>query len=176
MCLLWSTNRGFISQKTTFFIVTTVKTSNLTCFYMFTYSMVNWTQVTHGIGGQHGGDHMAVYDCYQQPSTHCTTEWTFQGKQECLNHNDSCSKDHGNYFNDVYSFKQRVGVPVLEGTKLLPYPQSPEWFWGPSSLLPRSSFLAGNVAGAWGWQLASIYFWGHVAIYIHSPMSEWHGI
>jgi hypothetical protein len=29
MCLLWSTNWGFISQKTTFFIVTTVKTSNL---------------------------------------------------------------------------------------------------------------------------------------------------
>jgi hypothetical protein len=30
MCLLWSTNWGFISQKTTFFMVTAVKTSNLT--------------------------------------------------------------------------------------------------------------------------------------------------
>jgi hypothetical protein len=30
MCLLWSTNWVFISQKTTFFIVTAVKTSNLT--------------------------------------------------------------------------------------------------------------------------------------------------
>jgi hypothetical protein len=30
MCLLWSTNWGFISQKTTFFIVTAVKTSNRT--------------------------------------------------------------------------------------------------------------------------------------------------
>jgi hypothetical protein len=29
MCLLWGTNWDFISQKTTFFIVTTVKTSNL---------------------------------------------------------------------------------------------------------------------------------------------------
>jgi hypothetical protein len=30
MCLLWGTNWVFISQKTTFFIVTAVKTSNLT--------------------------------------------------------------------------------------------------------------------------------------------------
>jgi hypothetical protein len=30
MCLLWSTNSVFISQKTTFFIVPAVKTSNLT--------------------------------------------------------------------------------------------------------------------------------------------------
>jgi hypothetical protein len=30
MCLLWSTNWVFISQKTTFFIVTAVKTSNFT--------------------------------------------------------------------------------------------------------------------------------------------------
>jgi hypothetical protein len=30
MRLLWSTKRGFISQKATFFIVTAVKTSNLT--------------------------------------------------------------------------------------------------------------------------------------------------
>jgi hypothetical protein len=29
MCLLWSTNWGFISQKSAFFIVTAVKTSNL---------------------------------------------------------------------------------------------------------------------------------------------------
>jgi hypothetical protein len=35
MCLLWSTNRGFISQKATFFIVPAVKTSNLTIHITF---------------------------------------------------------------------------------------------------------------------------------------------
>jgi hypothetical protein len=38
MCLLWGTNRVFISQKTAFFIVTAVKTSNLTLVHAFIIS------------------------------------------------------------------------------------------------------------------------------------------
>jgi hypothetical protein len=37
MCLLWSTNWVFISQKTPFFIVTFVKTSNLTMHSLFIF-------------------------------------------------------------------------------------------------------------------------------------------
>jgi hypothetical protein len=40
MCLLWSTNCVFISQKKTFFIVIAVKTSNLTCLQIFCYNNI----------------------------------------------------------------------------------------------------------------------------------------
>jgi hypothetical protein len=39
---------GFISQKTTFFIVTTVKTSNFTCILNFTVVLVRGVVVTLG--------------------------------------------------------------------------------------------------------------------------------
>jgi hypothetical protein len=44
MCLLWSTNWGFISQKTAFFIVTAVKTSNLT-YQRFLHFGFSWQWV-----------------------------------------------------------------------------------------------------------------------------------
>jgi hypothetical protein len=50
MCLLWSMNCVFISQKTTFFIVTAVKTSNLTRYYW----MLKWLWLK-GSGSLHCG-------------------------------------------------------------------------------------------------------------------------
>jgi hypothetical protein len=55
MCLLWSTNWVFISQKKTFFIVTAVKASNLTteCYIVLYYvafspqaNYTDWTTAT----------------------------------------------------------------------------------------------------------------------------------
>jgi hypothetical protein len=40
MDLLWSTNKGLITQKTAFFIVTAVKTSNLTSLLYFPFGLI----------------------------------------------------------------------------------------------------------------------------------------
>jgi hypothetical protein len=45
MCLLWGTKWGFISKKTTFFIVTSVKTSNLTTKSYGTFRDVRGNEV-----------------------------------------------------------------------------------------------------------------------------------
>jgi len=42
----------------------------------------------------------------------------------------------------------------------------------------RGSFPGGEVAGAWSWQLTSIWWWGwrRSELYLHSPnMSSWRG-
>jgi hypothetical protein len=47
MCLLWSTNWVFISQKMTFFIVTAMKTSNLTLFFTTAHQLTQWSTFYH---------------------------------------------------------------------------------------------------------------------------------
>jgi hypothetical protein len=67
MCLLWDTNWGFMSQKTTFFIVTAVKISNLTS--------ISWFHINPQ--GQWRDVNLLLF-VLNKPLIFSCSEWTFQ--------------------------------------------------------------------------------------------------
>jgi hypothetical protein len=65
MCLLWGTNSVFISQKTAFFIVTVVRTSNLVCYMPLPHI---WVPVSAVTGEPH--QRSVIWTVHKDLSTH----------------------------------------------------------------------------------------------------------
>jgi hypothetical protein len=83
MCLLWSTNWVFISQKTAFFIVTTVKTSNLTwlswsLWRLFTKAKVKFNTKKEHIYQAIQTDAYKI--CSTYTSLYCWNNISYEGK------------------------------------------------------------------------------------------------